>query len=164
MSRRGRPRQPLSVIEGKGRSNHITKKEAEKRKKQEERMRGKTEGIVAPEYFSPEQKEEFYSTSSKLIDLKIFSNLDTDNLVRYIDSKTEYEKVTKAMQEISNPTESEEIMKQYNDLRINRATFFNECRSAAGDLGLSISSRLSLVIPEVEEEEVSEVDRKFGNV
>lgn len=164
MSRRGRPRQPLSVIEGKGRSNHITKKEAEKRKKQEERMRGETEGIVAPKYFSPEQKEEFYSTASKLIDLKIFSNLDTDNLVRYIDSKTEYEKVTKAMQEISNPTESEEIMKRYNDLRINRATFFNECRSAAGDLGLSISSRLSLVIPEVEEEKDSEVDRKFGNV
>ena len=164
MSRRGRPRQPLSVIEGKGRSNHITKAEAKKRKQQEKRMMGSTDGIEAPNYLTKKQKEEFNEIAEELIELGIFSNLDVDNLARYIDSKTEYEKVTRAMRAMRKPTESEETMKRYSYLRINRATFFNECRSAAGDLGLSISSRLSLVIPKVEEKEQSVVDRKFGNV
>ena len=164
MGRRGRPRQPLSVIEGKGRSNHITKAEAKKRRKQEELARGSTEGIEAPAHFSAEQKEEFYETANRLIELGIFSNLDVDNLERYIDSKTQYRKVTQAMNEIDNPAIDDATMKMYSDLRINRATFFTECRNAAGDLGLSITSRLSLVIPKVEEEETSIVDEKFGNV
>lgn len=164
MGRRGRPRQPLAVIEGKGRSNHITKEEAKKRRKHEEKMTGSSEGIEAPPYLTKKQKEEFYDIAEKLIELGIFSNLDVDNLARYIDSKTEYEKVTRAMRAIRRPTKSEETLKTYTDLRLNRGTFFNECRAAASDLGLSISSRLSLVIPETEEEEMSEVDRKFSNV
>ena len=164
LGRRGRPRQPLTVIEGKGKSNHITKEEAKKRRKQEERMKGRSDNIEAPSYLTDDQKEEFYFISDQLVGLGIFSNLDVDNLARYIDSRDEYIKVTKAMQEIGKPTESEDKMKMYTDLRLNRGTFFNECRNAAGDLGLSISSRLSLIIPEQEEEDKSIVDRKFGNV
>ncbi len=36
----GRNKQPLSVIQGKGRSNHITKSEKNRREKQEEALRG----------------------------------------------------------------------------------------------------------------------------
>lgn len=160
----GRPRQPLSVIQGKGKSNHITKAEAKKRKAQEDALRGKTDQIEAPSYLTKKQKEEFDKIAKQLVELNIFSNLDVDFLARYIDSKTEYEKMTKEMRKIKNPSASDEILKRYSDLRINRNTFYNECKTAATELGLSITSRLKLVIPETEKEEVSEFEKKFGDI
>lgn len=160
----GRPRLPLAVIQGKGRSNHITKAEAKRRKEQEESVKGFTDKIEAPDYLTKKQKEEFDRIAEELVRLGIFSNLDVDFLARYIDSKTEYEKVTRAMRAIKKPNESAETLKTYSDLRINRNTFYNECKTAASELGLSITSRLKLVIPKQEKEEPSEFERKFGDI
>lgn len=157
----GRKRQPLSVIQGKGRSNHITKAEAKLRKEQEERAKGFTDKIEAPDYLTKKQKDEFYKIAHELMRLDILSNLDVDFLARYIDSKTEYEKVTRALRAIRKPTDD---LDTYKELRINRNTFFNECKAAASELGLSITSRLKLVIPKTEEEEVSEFEKKFGDI
>ena len=52
----GRNKQPLSVIQGKGRSNHITKSEKNRREKQEEALRGHTDKIEAPSYLTAAQK------------------------------------------------------------------------------------------------------------
>lgn len=156
----GRNKQPLQVILGKGRSNHITKDEAKKRLEHEERMRGPTKNIEAPNYLTATQKREFDEIASKLVALGIFSELDVDNLARYIDSKTEYNKVTRTMRKMKLNEENLEI---YSTLRINRNTFFNECRSAAADLGLTITSRLKLVIPEPpEKESKTEAEKRFS--
>jgi P27 family predicted phage terminase small subunit len=156
----GRKMQPLSVIEGKGRSNHITKAEAERRKAHEEKMRGFTDDVKPPSYLTASQKNEFEKIANELMRLEIFSNLDVDALARYIDSKTEYIKVTKELRKIKKPSDD---IKLYTDLRINRNTFYNECRSAASDLGLTITSRLKLVLPKTKEEKpMSEAERRFG--
>lgn len=161
----GRPRQPLTVIQGKGRSNHITKAEAKRRKEQEEALKGFTDNIEPPSYLTKKQKDEFNKIANELLRLGIFSNLDVDYLARYIDSKTEYEKVTRELRKIRKPTESPETLKMYSDLRINRNTFYNECKAAASELGLSITSRLKLVIPDLEKkEEPSEFEKKFGDI
>ena len=68
------------------------------------------------------------------------------------------------MRAIKKPNESAETLKTYSDLRINRNTFYNECKTAASELGLSITSRLKLVIPKQEKEEPSEFERKFGDI
>src|SRR5690625_3772656 len=86
----GRNRQPLSVIQGKGRSNHLTKKEIKERQAQEESMMGHTDKVEAPSYLLKSQKEEFEELATELMRLNIFSNLDVDNLARYIDSKHQY--------------------------------------------------------------------------
>lgn len=163
----GRKRQPLSVIQGKGRSNHITKAEAEKRKKHEERMKGRTDSIVAPSYLTKKQKEEFNEIAEQLVELEIFSNLDIDNLARYIDSRDQYIRVTKelrAMKPVLKENNDTTANNDYGKLMRVRNKLFEECRQSATDLGLSISSRLKLVIPEKEKEEVSEFERKFGDV
>lgn len=160
----GRPRQPLSVIEGKGKSNHITKAEAKERRKHEEWAKGFADEIVAPDYLLKEQKEEFYKLAEQLMRLEILSNLDVDWLARYIDSRDEYKKMTRAMRNMRSPHLDDDELKRYSDLRINRNTFFNECSRAASELGLSITSRLKLVIPQTEEEEPSEFEKKFGDV
>lgn len=156
----GRKRQPLAVIQGKGRSKHLTKDEIKRRRTHEEKMKGNTDKIVPPTYLTAKQKREFETIASELLDLDIFSNLDVDALARYIDTKTEYEKVTRALRKIKKVDENIEL---YSALRINRNTFFNECRAAASDLGLTISSRLKLVIPKIDEDKpMSEAERRFG--
>ncbi|MYL41813.1 phage terminase small subunit P27 family [Virgibacillus salexigens] len=166
----GRNKQPLAVIQGKGRSNHLTKDEIKKRQEQENQMKGFTDNIEAPTYLTKKQKEEFENLSNELLRLGIFSNLDVDNLARYIDSKTQYLDLVKAMKKIK-PTETIEIQgkkrvvanEDYPVLMRSKNKLFNECRTAASDLGLTITSRLKLVIPEKEKEKPkTEAEKRFS--
>lgn len=167
----GRNKQPLSVIQGKGRSNHLTKKDMKERQEQEDQVKGFTDNIVAPSYLTKKQKEEFYAIAAELIRLDIFSNLDVDGLARYIDSKTQYKQLIKDLKKIK-ATEVVEMPdgkkkafanEDYPKLMRVKNTLFNECRAAASDLGLSITSRLKLVIPKKEEPEPkTEAERRFS--
>lgn len=164
----GRPRQPLEVIKGKGRSNHLTKAEMKAREEQENAIRGSTDNIEIPSYLTKKQKEEFQKISNELIKLKIFSNLDVDGLARYIDSRTEYIKITKLLRSLK-PVEIVDGQRIINDvytkLQKTKNLLFNECKGAASELGLSITSRLKLVIPKLDKQkEESEFDKKFGGI
>lgn len=167
----GRNKQPLSVIQGKGKSNHLTKDEIDKRQKHEEKMRGPTENIKAPSYLTASQKKEFMEIAYKLQALDIFSELDVDSLARYLDSKHQYIQLVKAMKKIK-PVETVELEsgalvtvanESYPKLIRSKNSLFTECRAAASDLGLSITSRLKLVIPQTNEAPPkSEAERRFG--
>jgi P27 family predicted phage terminase small subunit len=170
----GRNKQPLSVIQGKGRSNHLTKKVVKEREEQEKAMRGYTDKIKAPSYLTKKQKEEFDSIVSELVRLGIFSNLDIDTLARYVDSKTQYLdllkhiKKVKATEIVEMPDGKKKAFanEDYPKLMRVKNTLFNECRAAASDLGLSITSRLKLVIPKTDDENKpkSKFEQKFGDV
>lgn len=168
----GRNKQPLQVILGNGRSKHLTKDEIKKRQNHEEKMRGSTENIVAPSYLTAVQKKEFVELSEKLVALDIFSELDVDSLARYLDSKYQYLQLVKDMRKMK-PTETVEqsngkkitiANEDYPKLARVKNTLFNECRSAAADLGLTITSRLKLVIPSPSTVEgKSEAQKRFGD-
>lgn len=166
----GRNKQPLTVIQGKGRSNHITKAEAKQRLQHEEKMRGPTENIKPPSYLTAAQKREFNEIAQKLVALKIFSELDIDNLARYLDSKFQYLQLVKDLKKI-RPTETVEregkkitfANEDYPKLQRTKNALFNECRAAASDLGLTITSRLKLVIPDPpEKEQKTEAEKRFS--
>lgn len=139
----GRNKQPLKVIEGKGSSNHITKEEAKKRAAHEEKMRGNNDKIRAPEYLLKKQKEEFEAIAAELVDLDIMSNLDIDTLARYIEAKTEYQRLGPVIRKL-DPIKN---LDTYTKLSRTRKQLSDECRSYASDLGLTITSRLKLIIP-----------------
>ncbi|WP_035430875.1 phage terminase small subunit P27 family [Bacillus sp. UNC322MFChir4.1] len=155
----GRNRQPLSVIQGKGRSNHLTKDEIQKRQEQEEAVKGFTDNIVAPKYLTASQKKEFERLSNELVRLKIFSNLDVDSLARYIDSRDQYVNLIKLLRK----TKPSDDFKLYSQMQRSKNLLFNECRSAASDLGLTITSRLKLIIPEPEKKQQTEGQKRFGD-
>ncbi|SFL39051.1 phage terminase, small subunit, putative, P27 family [Gracilibacillus orientalis] len=168
----GRNKQPLSVIQGKGKSNHLTKDEIKKRQEQENQVKGYTDNIEAPRYLTKKQREEFDRIAYELLRLDIFSNLDVDSLARYIDSKTQYLDLIRHIKKIK-PTEIVEMNgkkkafanEDYPKLMRVKNTLFNECRAAASDLGLTITSRLKLVIPKTENKKTeSEFEKKFGDV
>lgn len=167
----GRNKQPLSVIQGKGRSNHITKEEMKKRQIHEEKMRGPTENINPPTYLTAAQKREFSKIAGKLVALEIFSELDVDALARYLDSKYQYIQLVKdlkkikATETITKPDGKKITLanEDYPKLQRTKNALFTECRSAAADLGITITSRLKLVIPErTEKETLSEAERRFS--
>lgn len=162
----GRNRKMLSVIQG-----NLTKEQIKERQIHEERMRGPTENIEAPTYLTAAQKREFDDIASKLVALGIFSELDVDNLARYLDSKYQYIQIVKELKKIK-PTETivnddgrktTIVNDDYPKLQRTKKNLFDECRSAAADLGLTITSRLKLVIPEPpEKEQKTEAEKRFG--
>lgn len=169
----GRKKQPLSVIQGKGRSNHLTKRDIKERQEQEKALKGFTDNIEAPSWLTAPQRKEFDKIASELVRLGIFSNLDVDFLALYIDARDEHIKLAKDIRKMKKViiTENEDGTKDrvanddYIKLRRTKNTTFNECKAAASELGLSITSRLKLVIPKKEDDEPkSEFEKKFGDV
>ena len=138
-------RLPLEVVQARG-SKHLTK--AEIRERQEREIKPITDNIIAPTYLTQKQKNEFYKIAEQLTKLKILGETDVDALSRYITAKEMYENAVKQMRKKEvkdNPYAFEKWLKIQDKL-------FKQCRSSANDLGLSISSRCKLVVPETKKE------------
>lgn len=148
----------LSVIMGNDNSSHLTKDEIAKR--EEEEIKAPNDNIIAPSYLTEELKNKFYEISNALDSIGLMSNLDSDALGRYLVSEFNYQKVSLKMFELPNINA---VYKNYADLQDK---FFKQARAAAGDLGLTISSRCKLILPsgcsEGEEGE-SEEEKLFGD-
>lgn len=167
----GRNKEPLAVIQGKGKSNHLTKAEIERRQEHEKKIKGFTDMVEPPKYLTAAQKKEFDRLANELMRLDIFSNLDVDSLARYIDSKFQYIQLIKDLKKIKstevidlpNGTKKVVANDDYPKLMRTKTNLFNECRLAAGDLGLTITSRLKLVIPTKEDDKPkTEAQKRFG--
>ena len=151
----GKQREPIELILAKGKK-HLTKEEIEKRKNSEVNV-DNYKNVTAPSYLSKKQKEEFAEIAIKLVDIGIMCELDEDCLARYLIAKDNYLKFTKLL----NATYKKKIAKKYQDdlemqklfssdieaNLINQDRAFKQCRQSATDLGLTISSRCRLVIP-----------------
>lgn len=173
-----RPRQPIDLLVYKGKKN-LTKQEVEERKSQE--IKAPNDKIKAPTYLPKDLKRKFKNISDELIQIGIMSNLDVDALARYLLSEKMYWQVTETLLDTS-PTKIETFIKTdqdgnvvesvedivsndvYTDLLINQDKLFKQCRQAASDLGLTITSRCKLVIPKGgEDTPKTEEEKMFGN-
>lgn len=139
------PRQPLELVQAKG-SKHLTKAEIQER--QEREIKPITDNIIAPTYLTKKQTDEFYKIAEQLLKLKILGETDVDALARYIVARDMYENAIRQMRKPAvknNPVTFEKWLKIQDKL-------FKQCRASANDLGLSISSRCKLVVPETKKE------------
>lgn len=141
----GGQRLPIEVVQARG-SKHLTKAEIQER--QEREIKPIAENIIAPAYLTKKQKDEFYLISEQLKKLKIMGETDVDALARYIVANEFYINAVKQMRkpEVKNNPISFEAWAKVQE------RFFKQCRSSANDLGLSISSRCKLVVPETKTE------------
>lgn len=138
-------RLPLELVQARG-SKHLTKAEIQER--QEREIKPITDNIIAPTYLTKTQKGEFYKIADQLIKLNILGETDVDALARYITAKAMYENAVKQLRkkEVKNdPIRYEKWLTIQDKL-------FKQCRASANDLGLSISSRCKLVVPETKKE------------
>ena len=136
-------REPTDLVVAKGRK-HFTKRDIEERRAQELDVPFKN--IEAPKHLSTTQKKEFYDIAYKLLEIGVMTELDEEALARYLISKDLYLEYSALLSVYmaSSKTTIEDISK----LMTTQDKAFKQVRQSAADLGLTISSRCKLTIPE----------------
>lgn len=142
-------RLPLEVVQARG-SKHLSKAEIQER--QEREIKPITDNIIAPDYLTKKQKDEFYRIADQLKKLKILGETDVDALARYITANDFYINAVKKMRtkDVSNDPYKFATWAKIQE------RYFKQCRASANDLGLSISSRCKLVVPEKKDDKPKE--------
>ena len=134
-------REPIELIIAKGRK-HFTKADIEKRRAQEPEVPFKN--IRAPKYLSKPAVKEFYDTAYKLLEIGVMTELDEDTLARYIIVKQQFLFYVELISDALARGDIEEA----DRLEKTKDKLFKQVRAAASDLGLTITSRCKLVVPE----------------
>lgn len=156
-----RPRQPIALIQAKGRKN-LTKKEIEQRMAEE--VQPCDDDIRAPSYLTIKQKTHFDKLANQLAKIKILGETDVEALARYVTAEAQYETTTKDLRSLmkAKPKQNTEDPEAYynavglwTDAQERMAKlqdrYFKQAQTAANALGLTISSRCKLVAPKSEE-------------
>lgn len=153
-----RPRQPIALVQAKGKK-HLTKEEIAKREAEELRVPVPLV-VEPPEYLesAPKLVEEFNDLAGKLIALKILTELDADSLARYLLAKQNYLKYT----ELLNGAIRKNKVAEMAAIQTMQDKAFKQVRAAASDLGLTISSRCRLVVPEAPVQKTNKFSRFSG--
>lgn len=146
------PRQPIKLVLAKGRK-HLTKDEIEKRISSEVQVL--TDGIAAPSFLTAKQRKDFDKISGQLSEIGIMSATDNDTLGRYITAQGLYEQAVKDLRQLqkSRPKDADTAafvswanLLEILDKRVDR--YYKQAQNAASALGLTISSRCKLVVPQ----------------
>lgn len=156
----GRRKQPIDLIAAKGRK-HLTFEEYDTRKSQE--VVAPSDNIKAPSFLTKNEAKKFDEIATILKDIGIMTNLDCDVLGMYIQSYTQYEKVTKQINkikfkaskklDIDADEQIDEQMDKFGYLSKLQIRYLKACTECAKELGLTISSRCKLVMPKSNDEE-----------
>lgn len=151
-----RPKKSWRVIEAEGKS-HRTKEEMEQRKQTEPETI--SDNVEPPEFLPARLKTQFKWYVKELERLKIIGNVDADALGRYLVSQEQYEIVSKKLMKLDPVNDLE----AYGKLTTIQNKAFTNARQSGNDLGLSISSRGKLVVPEDKEKPKETPDEQlFG--
>lgn len=143
----GRNAQPVDLLVLKGRS-HMGRDEIERRREQE--IQVPFTDVEPPDYLTGEKaRAEFNDIAAKLAAIGIFTELDVDRLAQYIMSRALYLQYTSRLTKMAQRGDSKEVAR----LQRLQSAAFNQCRACGNDLGLSVTSRCKLVVPQVGNEE-----------
>lgn len=150
-----RPRQPIALVKAKGKK-HLTKEEIAEREALE--LKVPTPAAVSPPDYiadAPKLVEEFNDIAEKLLALKILTELDADSLARYLLAKQNYLQYTSLL----NGAIRKNKVAEMAAIQTMQDKAFKQVRAAASDLGLTISSRCRLVVPQAPEQKQNKFSR-----
>lgn len=153
MSRR---KEPIELVELK-KTNHLTRAQKEQRRR--EQIDTGAASSEPPDYLTASQKRLYVSYAEPLIKLGIFADIDSWTLASYCIAFEQWKKLVKNVERFKIDTEDEDNIKRYKLLNIEQNRWFSECRQCANDLGLNITSRCRLAVPEVEDEPVNKFEK-----
>lgn len=154
------PREPIDLVIAKNRK-HLTKKEIAARREQE--VAPCADDLTPPGYLTAAQKKHFNKLAQQLDKIKIMGETDADTLARYVVAETEFQATVKDLRKLEKdrPADREDpdyykklerwmAMQEIAERRQER--YFKQASALARDLGLTISSRCKLAVPQVPEE------------
>ena len=148
-----RRKEPLKLLEAKGKSHLSHKEKAEKERGEVKTKQQKS--VTAPGWLPKNLEKDFGSISRQLLGIGIFAKLDRDTLARYLIAREIYLKATNHIQEAISLGCSAEAVRWASV----QGRYFAQCRECANDLGLTITSRCRLVMPQKEEPEENAFER-----
>lgn len=148
----GRPRKPIGLHLAEGNPSHLTKDEIE------ERQNGELDvpflDVKPPEYLTGEKQiEKFNYFAKMLLALGIFTELDVDCLARYIMSEQLYLQYTNLLVKLIKSKDFEQMGK----IQGLQDKAFRQCHHCARTLGLTITDRARLVVPQPPDDEDDEL-------
>lgn len=155
----------LNLVQG---NKHWTKSEIEERLSSE--VQPMTEGIAAPSYLTAKQKKQFDIIADQLQRIGIMGETDNDTLARYITAQGLYEQAVKDLRQLEkerpkNATAEELVVwaELLDKLDKRQDRYFKQAQTAATALGLTISSRCKLAVPQSAEAPKVNKFAKFGD-
>ena len=155
-------RQPTQLVIAKGKK-HLTKEEIAERLARE--VAPATDDITAPAYLTAVQKKHFDKIAGQLKKIKRMGETDVDTLARYVVAEMQYEAATKELRALLKKRPEETGDQEYDlgvlDLWYSsqdkaaklQDRYYKQASALARDLGLTISSRCKLVVPEAAKEQ-----------
>lgn len=137
------PRQKLIVLEGNGRK-HLSKSEKAQRAAQEIDL-PKPKTMRVPKWLPDYLKPDFRALAKELLaaDMGI-AQLDRDTLGRYVVAQRQFTAACKLVQDALDREDADQV----NKWTKAQKSYFEQARACANDLGMTITSRCRLVLPE----------------
>ena len=164
----GKPKEPIELIMTKGKK-HLTKAEIEERQKSE--IKPCTDDIRPPSYLTAKQKKRFNELAGQLTKLNILGETDIETLAHYITAEELYQQAVKDIrlaQKCKPKSGTMEEMaawaKMMDTLDKRQERYFRQAHTAASSLGLTISSRCKIVVPQAPEAPKENKFSKFLNI
>lgn len=138
------PRVPTDVLKANGRK-HLSKAEEAARRAGEVKVEP-PQTAKPPKWLPEGLKKDFRAIGKKLIEAGLYTNLDADTLGRYLVAHHQWL--------IATQETERHLAAQYKDVEAVdewsrvQERYFKQCRNCANDMGLTVTSRCRLVIPE----------------
>lgn len=137
------PRQKLSVLEGNGRK-HLSKSEKAQRAAQEVDL-PKPKTMRVPKWLPEDLRKEFRALAKEILAADMgAAQLDRDTLGRYVVAQAQYAKTCPMIQEAL----AHQDTKRLETWTKAQDAYFKQARACANDMGMTITSRCRLVLPE----------------
>jgi P27 family predicted phage terminase small subunit len=138
-------RLPYDVIEARG-AKHLSKSEKANRQAGEVKNSEPVKQLRAPSWLPEAQRGEFNRISGQLIALmpSMVSRLDGDTIAAYCMAHAEWLSATK----LANQSLNTRDLKGAAAWSQIQDRYFKQCRTCAEALGMTITSRCRLVVPE----------------
>ena len=150
------PKQPVALLEYKGKSPLSKKRLAERKEK--EVFAGDFDDD-APDYLNAEEKRLFYWYAERLVSIHIFSNIDAWTLAAYCKAFVQWKKIFRTIEKFKLDPLDPDSLHAYKTMCMEQNRWYAQCQSLGRDLGLNITARCKLVAPKLEEKP----ENKFKN-
>jgi len=147
----GRNRKPIALHLANDNPSHLSKSEIADR--QEREVNVPYTNVKPPNYLNAKQKKIFKGYAEKLVSIGIMTELDTDCLARYVMAHDLYVTYTEEL----NKAIAEGEIAITKEMQRLQDTAFKQAQASARDLGLTITSRCKIEVPQPSEDDDDEL-------
>lgn len=136
------PRMTTDALKERGKK-HLSKNEEAQRRAGEVSV-PKAKSAKPPKWLPEYLKGDFRALGKKLIAVGLYTDLDADTLGRYLVAQREY---TAAYRKVMDYLDQENLEEATGWSKLQEK-YFNQARACANDMGLTVTSRCRLVVPQ----------------